>query len=96
MFELEERYQDYEQLLLSADCLHQNAADVRDLRALARVSERIHTTLSRGREATLSMLLDTRDEVLTVGSDAFLGLRRHLATVRSQAGSLSPDRGCLQ
>jgi len=91
MFELEERYQQYERLVLSAECLRQStpsmALNDNDVDILRRLSARLRATLLRRREASLGELLDVRDEVLTVGSGAAVGVMRHFMNVRPRLES---------
>ena len=92
MFELESRYQEYERVLLAAECLKQDSSDRDDIRALRGVRDQIRMTLERGREATGSMLLDRRDEVFSVGSVAVADVRRYLAHVEPSRDNSS--RNC--
>jgi len=88
LFELEHHYQDYEQLLLTAECFIQNAPTVKaranEMDRLRQLNGRLRADLLRRSEATLGELLDTRDEVLTVGSEAAVGLARRLMNERSK------------
>jgi hypothetical protein len=88
LFELEHHYQDYEHLLLSAECFIRNApsvnAKVHDMDRLRQLSNRLRADLLRKGEAPLGELLDARDEVLTVGSEAAVGLARHLINERAR------------
>jgi hypothetical protein len=88
LFELERRYQEYQRLLLAADCLAQNGPgsleNSDDVKNLCDVCTRLRAVLWRKREATLDELLGARDDVLTVGSAAAVGLQRNLMNERSK------------
>ena len=80
LFELERRYQEYEQLILSAESVGLTASH--DIDSLHRISGRLRTILRAKGQATLDDLLTGRDAVLTDGSVALLSLKRHLVRLQ--------------
>jgi hypothetical protein len=84
LFELENRYQEYEQALLTLECFNQHGPipagdEEKQLRAVADV---LRALLLRKDNPPLRELLDVRDEVLTTGSGLLVRVKRRTTDLR--------------
>ena len=87
LFEFERRQQEYEGLLIATDCFTEHVPGTRapddEIKALRALSRRLRATFMEKGDASLSELVDVRNDVLTVGSDSVMKLRRYLASERT-------------